>query len=67
MHYLIIGCGLTGAVIARHMAEQGNQVVIWERRDHIGGNMYDYVDGNTGLFGTKIWSPYVPYERKATF
>lgn len=44
MHYLIIGCGLTGAVIARHMAEQGNQVVIWERRDHIGGNMYDYVD-----------------------
>ena len=44
MHYLIIGCGLTGAVIARHMAQQGNQVVIWERRDHIGGNMYDYVD-----------------------
>lgn len=44
MDYLIIGCGLSGAVIARHLAEQGKTVTIWERRDHIGGNMYDYVD-----------------------
>lgn len=41
---LVIGCGLSGAVIARNMAEQGKRVAIWERRDHIGGNMYDYVD-----------------------
>lgn len=41
---LIIGCGLTGSVIARELAEQGQDVVIWERRDHIGGNMYDYTD-----------------------
>lgn len=26
------------------MAERGKHVEIWERRDHIGGNMYDYVD-----------------------
>lgn len=44
MRCLIIGCGLTGAVIARELAERGTQVEIWERRDHIGGNMYDYVD-----------------------
>lgn len=44
MDCLIIGCGLSGAVIARHLAEQGKRVVIWERREHIGGNMYDYVD-----------------------
>lgn len=44
MDYLVIGCGLSGAVVARHLAEQGKQVTIWERRDHIGGNMYDYVD-----------------------
>jgi len=43
-HVLVVGCGLTGAVIARELAEQGRKVVIWERRDHIGGNMYDYVD-----------------------
>lgn len=41
---LVIGCGLTGSVIARYLAEQGRQVIIWERRNHIGGNMYDYVD-----------------------
>ena len=44
MDYLVIGCGLSGAVVARHLAERGRQVTIWERRDHIGGNMYDYVD-----------------------
>ena len=41
---LIVGCGLSGAVIARELAERGKKVTIWERRDHIGGNMYDYVD-----------------------
>ena len=44
MDCLVIGCGLSGAAVARHLAENGKQVVIWERRDHIGGNMYDYVD-----------------------
>lgn len=44
MDVLVVGCGLSGAVTARHCAEQGKKVVIWERRDHIGGNMYDYVD-----------------------
>ena len=41
---LVVGCGLSGAVIARHLAKLGKKVTIWERRDHIGGNMYDYVD-----------------------
>lgn len=44
MDVLVIGCGLSGAVVARHLAEQGKQVIIWERRNHIGGNMYDYMD-----------------------
>ena len=44
MKCLVIGCGLTGSVIARQLAERGTQVEIWERRDHIGGNMYDYID-----------------------
>lgn len=42
---IVVGCGLSGAVVARHMAEKlGMQVDIYERREHIGGNMYDYVD-----------------------
>lgn len=44
MDCLVVGCGLCGAVIARHLAEQGKRVTIWERREHIGGNMYDYID-----------------------
>lgn len=43
---LVVGCGLCGAVIARELAEAGKRVAIWERRSHIGGNMYDYIDGH---------------------
>lgn len=41
---LVIGCGLTGSVIARHLAENGKKVLMLDRREHIGGNMYDYTD-----------------------
>lgn len=42
---LIVGCGLVGSVIARYLAEdKGYEVTIWEKRNHIGGNIYDYVD-----------------------
>lgn len=41
---LVVGCGLSGSVIARELAEKGKHVLIWERRNHIGGNMYDYID-----------------------
>ncbi len=41
---VVVGCGLTGSVIARHFAEQGKRVLILERRNHIGGNMYDYIE-----------------------
>ena len=41
---LIVGCGLSGAVIARELAEKGYRVKIFEKRNHIGGNMYDHID-----------------------
>jgi UDP-galactopyranose mutase len=41
---LVIGAGLCGSTIARCLAERGKRVVIWERREHIGGNVYDYRD-----------------------
>lgn len=39
--YLIVGSGLTGAVIARHLADNGQSVLLAERRSHIGGNVHD--------------------------
>lgn len=57
MDCLIIGCGLTGAVIARELAEQGRRVTIWERREHIGGNMFDYVD--THGFLVQKYGPHI--------
>ena len=44
MDALIIGSGLAGSVIARELAERGRRVLVWDRREQIGGNMYDYVD-----------------------
>ena len=42
---LIVGAGMAGAVAARELAEQGGQkVLVLERRNHVGGNMYDRFD-----------------------
>ena len=40
----IIGAGIVGCVLARELSEHGYRVLMLERRNHIGGNMYDYVD-----------------------
>lgn len=46
---IIVGCGFAGAVVARELAERGNQnVCIIEKRNHIGGNCYDLYD-NEGI------------------
>lgn len=45
--YLIIGCGFAGATIAERVANKLNKkVLILEKRNTIGGNMYDYYDQN---------------------
>lgn len=43
---LVIGCGFSGATVARRLAEHGLRTLILEKRDHIAGNMYDYTDEN---------------------
>ncbi|MBW2527574.1 MAG: NAD(P)-binding protein [Deltaproteobacteria bacterium] len=40
--YLIVGSGLTGAVIARRLADEGRDVLVLERRSHLGGNVHDH-------------------------
>jgi UDP-galactopyranose mutase len=42
---IIIGCGFAGAVVARELVERKQKkVLIIERRDHIGGNAYDFCE-----------------------
>ena len=54
MSCLIIGCGLSGVVLAERIANKLNQkVTIIEKRNHIGGNCYDYIDIETGILMNK--------------
>ena len=38
--YLIVGAGLFGATFAREATDAGKKVVVIDKRDHIGGNIY---------------------------
>ena len=43
--YLIVGAGFAGAVIAERLAScAGKKVLVVDKRNHIGGNTYDYYD-----------------------
>lgn len=44
---IIIGCGFAGAVAARELAEKkGQNVLVIDAREHVGGNCYDRLDEN---------------------
>jgi UDP-galactopyranose mutase len=52
--FLIVGAGLSGAVLAERIATQLDcKVTILEKRTHIGGNCYDYIDPETGILINK--------------
>ena len=43
--YLIVGAGFSGSVLAERLARgSGKQVLLVDRRGHIGGNAYDCYD-----------------------
>lgn len=39
---LVIGAGLSGATVARKLAEKGFKVTVIEKRHNVGGNAYDF-------------------------
>ncbi len=41
---IIIGSGFAGATVANVLANKGKNVLIIDKRDHIGGNAYDYME-----------------------
>lgn len=49
MKILIVGAGFSGAVFGRLAADAGHEIVIIDRRNHIGGNCFTYTDEETGV------------------
>jgi UDP-galactopyranose mutase len=57
-NFLLVGAGLSSAVIGRHLAEAGHKVTIFEGRDHIGGNCHTERDTETGVM-VHIYGPHI--------
>src|SRR5678809_762582 len=56
--YLIVGAGYAGSVLAERLAcGSGKQVLVVDRRPHIGGNAYDHYD-NSGILVHK-YGPHI--------
>lgn len=49
MKLLLVGAGLSGAVIGRALAEAGHDITIVEARDHVAGNCHTERDPDTGV------------------
>ena len=46
---VVVGAGLFGLTVAEQAASQGARVVILEKRDHLGGNAFSFVELSTGI------------------
>ena len=38
---LIVGAGFAGSTLAQKFSEDGKKVLVIDKREHIGGNMYE--------------------------
>ena len=57
-NYLMVGAGLSGAVIGRHLAELGHRVTIVDARPHVAGNCHCERDPATGVM-VHIYGPHI--------
>lgn len=55
---LVVGAGLSGAVIGRRLAEAGHAVTIIDQRDHIAGNCHTDRDAETGVM-VHVYGPHI--------
>ena len=58
MHIVLVGAGLSGAVIGRHLAEEGHRITILDARSHVGGNCYTERDPQTGVM-VHVYGPHI--------
>ncbi len=55
---VIVGAGLSGAVIGRELALAGHKVEILDARDHIAGNCHTERDADTGVM-VHVYGPHI--------
>ena len=55
---MIVGAGLSGAVIGRALAEAGHDVTIREARSHVAGNCHTERDAATGVL-VHVYGPHI--------
>ena len=56
--YLMVGAGLSGAVIGRHLAEAGHDITVVDQRPHIAGNCHTERDAETGVM-VHVYGPHI--------
>lgn len=55
---LLVGAGLSGAVIARTLAEAGHRCTVVDQRDHVAGNCHTRRDEQTGVM-VHVYGPHI--------
>ncbi len=55
---LMVGAGISGAVIGRKLAEAGHRVTILESRDHVAGNCHTERDSDTDVM-VHVYGPHI--------
>ncbi|WP_199523131.1 UDP-galactopyranose mutase [Pararhodobacter sp. CCB-MM2] len=56
--FLMVGAGLSGAVIGRLLAEAGHTVQVVDGRSHVGGNCHTERDAKTGVM-VHVYGPHI--------
>lgn len=55
---VMVGAGLSGAVIGRRLAEAGHRITVIEARDHVAGNCHTARDAETGVM-VHVYGPHI--------
>lgn len=55
---VVVGAGLSGAVLARELAEAGHRVEVYDRRNHVAGNCHTERDAASGVM-VHVYGPHI--------